>query len=133
MAAVGQKDFVCNQGATFRRGLVWSDEDEVGVPLAGYTARMQVRPTVASTDVTIELTTENGRITLDEDVAGRLVLEISAEDTAALDAGTSRSAGKKYVYDLELEDGTGFVTRLLEGKFTIFPEVTRPEEEEETP
>jgi len=29
------------------------------------------------------------------------------------------------VYDLELEDSTGEVTRLLEGKFAVIAEVTR--------
>lgn len=106
------------QGATFRKDLTWQIA-EAPVDLTGYTARMQVRETVDSVTSLLELTTENGYITLGG-AAGTIRLEVDAVAMAALDF----TAG---VYDLELASGdaTPFVTRLCEGAVTLSPEVTR--------
>lgn len=109
-------DLTIYQGATFRLQFYWRDSDEVGIDLSGYTARMQVRASVRATTTMLELTTENGGITLGND--GGVLLFLSDEATAAL---TRRSG----VYDLELEAGDGTVTRLLQGSVEISPEVTR--------
>lgn len=117
--AAGLYDMLCEQGATFTRTLTWSGEDGDPVNLTGYTARMQVRKTVADTDTILELTTENGRIAFGSPLsAGKIELTISAADTAALDP-------IKAVYDLEMVSPTGKVVRLLQGKFTVSAEVTR--------
>jgi tRNA threonylcarbamoyladenosine modification (KEOPS) complex Pcc1 subunit len=112
----GGYDMVCEQGATFSRVFTWADENEVPVDLTGYTARMHVRTAVGTATTTIELTTANSRITLGG-AAGTITLQLTATDTAAL-------AAKRYVYDLELVSGAT-VTRLLQGAFTVSPEVTR--------
>jgi hypothetical protein len=87
------------------------------VDLTGYTARMQIRETVDDEDVVLELTTENGGITLGG-TNGQITLLIDADDTAALTVD-------KAVYDLELIDGSGIVTRLVSGEITVTKEVTR--------
>jgi len=115
--AAGQYDILCEQGATFRRELVWQDENESPIDLTGYSARMQVRPSVKSTDVIVELTTANNRITL-YPAEGKIELNLLASTTAGLVA-------KQCVYDLEMVAPSGEVTRLLQGSFTISPEVTR--------
>ncbi len=115
--SAGYLDLYIEQGATYAQPIVWKDSNGDAVDLTGYTARMQVRKTISATAVIIELTTENGRITLGGD-NGTITLEITAEDTAALE----QFAG---VYDLELEASNGFVTRLLEGQVTVSKEVTR--------
>jgi hypothetical protein len=76
---------------------------------------MQVRPTVTSETIIIELTTENGRITL---LDNTITLDIIADDTEALPTGA-------YKYDLEIQTGAE-VIRLVQGSFTVSPEVTRP-------
>jgi tRNA threonylcarbamoyladenosine modification (KEOPS) complex Pcc1 subunit len=76
---------------------------------------MQVRPTVVSETIIIELTTENGRITL---LDNTITLDITADDTEALPTGA-------YKYDLEIQTGAE-VIRLVQGSFTVSPEVTRP-------
>lgn len=128
MSAVGYKDWICNQGSTWRRGVTWEGND-----IEGFSVRMHVRPKIASPkeEILVVLTTENGRITLDEEEEGRMVLEIDALTTREFDAGTSRATGKKYYYDLEVEAPDGEVTRILEGLFTVFPEVTREQDFEE--
>jgi hypothetical protein len=114
------------QGATFYRVLYWRDEDDNPIPLNGYSARMQVRPTLDSDEVQLEASTDDGRITIDG-ALGKITIRIEAEDTAAVvfANGAHKRAGS--VYQIEVESGApdGFVTRLLEGRMTLSPEVTR--------
>jgi tRNA threonylcarbamoyladenosine modification (KEOPS) complex Pcc1 subunit len=77
---------------------------------------MQLRTSVQNESMVLELTTSNGRIALGG-VAGTITLTITAADMATL-------LPLKYVYDLELITGT-VVTRLVQGTFTVRPEVTR--------
>lgn len=113
----GTYDIVCEQGATFQRTLVWQDETETPIDLTGYTARMHVRPSVKAADVVVQLTTENGRIVLYPSL-GKIELQLTAAVTETLPA-------RACVYDLELVAPSGIVTRLLQGQFSITPEVTR--------
>jgi hypothetical protein len=116
----GLHNFLCNQGATFKRTLTWTDSARAPRDLTSYTARMHVRATVDSSTLFLQLTTANGRITLGTTDAtkGQVNLTISATDTAALTPG-------QYVYDLELVSAGGEVTRLVEGNFVVKAEVTR--------
>jgi len=105
---------ICPQGATFSKRLTWSIND-VPVDLTGYTARMQAKGKHGvSCEAVVDITTENGGITLDS--LGHINLLVSATETATLHA-------KDYVYDLELITGT-IVYRVIEGKFIVTPEVT---------
>lgn len=116
MTIAGAHHFTLEQGATFRRVITWRDDDGNLVNLTGYTARMQVRRIPGDTTL-LELTTANGRISLGGS-AGTITLLVTAAVTAALTKWPSA------VYDLELIDGSGTVTRLLEGKMRFSPEVT---------
>lgn len=110
-------DLTIRQGATFTQSLIWKDSAGVPVDLTGYIARMQIRQGICASDVIVELTTENGRITLGGD-DGSIALEISADTTAEITEGCG-------VYDLELESSDGFVTALIAGAVTFEREVTR--------
>lgn len=111
----GKYNMVCPQGATFAKQLTYTIDDEP-VDLTSYAARMQVREKYTSKTFVINLTTENGGITLGDD-EGTVDLYISDEDTSEI-------SPKEYVYDIELIS-SGEVYRLLEGKFIVTPEVTR--------
>jgi hypothetical protein len=106
-----------NQGATFSLTATWKDSTGAAINLTGYTARLQVRENYASTTTIVSLTSSSG-ITLGG-AAGTVTIIITASATSALIAPW---AG---VYDLELVDASGVVTRLLEGAATVSPEVTR--------
>lgn len=121
--AAGNFDFLCEQGATFSREITWADEDGVTIPNVGYVARMMVREKIPSAGILVTLTTENGGITLGG-MDGKITVLIPATTTATFPAGPTRT-GKKYQYDLELQDPSGYVTRLLQGAFRVSPEVTR--------
>jgi hypothetical protein len=118
MQEPGYLDLNCYQGANFDR----SEERRVygtAVNLTGYNARMQVRDSYDAGTAIVSLTAGTG-ITLGG-TAGTIDLALSATQTAALD-GTPNT---QFVYDLELVSGAGYVTRLVEGRFYVSPEVTR--------
>jgi hypothetical protein len=111
------RNLVIEQGATYEQGLVYNDSAGEPVDLTDHTARMHIREAYDSEDALIELTTENGRITLGG-TAGTIVLYISDEDTEALDFSSAR-------YDLELVQPDGRVKRLLRGKVKLMLEATK--------
>jgi len=115
----GKHDIYIEQGATWSLPLVWKTIDGTPIDISGFTARMHIRKKITDAVFVVDLTTENGGITLGG-TEGTIDLFISALDSAAI-------AIKDGVYDLELVSGGGIVTRLLEGKATVSPEVTRDE------
>lgn len=118
MQSPGVLDLNCYQGASWDYSLTWQTGGSA-VNLTGYSARMQVRDSYDGGSAVVSLTSGTG-ITLGG-TAGTIGLELSATATAALD-GTPNT---QYVYDLELVSGAGYVTRLVEGRFYVFPEVTK--------
>lgn len=111
----GVINLVCPQGATFRRTLTWKT-GVTPINLTGYSARMQVRETHDSSTVVASITSGNG-ITLGGS-AGTIELYLSNTTTANIRSGF-------YVYDLEVVAPNADVSRLIEGKFEVTPEVTR--------
>jgi hypothetical protein len=83
-------------------------------------ARLQARQDVASETALVSLGTAAG-LTI---AAGTVSAEMSATATAALGSalGYLRS---DLVYDLEVVESGGDVTRLAQGLFTVHPEITR--------
>lgn len=110
----GKYNMVCPQGSTFNQVLTYSINGSL-VNLTGYTARMQVKERYSSTAKQLDLTTSNGGIVLGG-ALGTITINATATQTAAIIA-------KEYVYDLELVSGPT-VTRIIEGKFIVTPEVT---------
>jgi len=112
-------DFNILQGETYDETTTWKvGSPAVVVDLSGYTARAQVRSRVSSTDVLLELTTENGGIVLGG-TAGTIRRTLSATVTA----GITWNGG---VYDLELVAPGGVVVRrFMSGQVNISKEVTR--------
>ena len=119
----GIYNMTCEQGTDFLRSLVLKFPDAndptgstyLNFNLTGYTARMQVRRTMESATTEIELTTENNGIALGGS-SGTIEITITNAQTAALD-----SSG---VYDLEIVSGSGTVSRVIQGTFTLDLEVT---------
>lgn len=118
----GIYNILCEQGTTFTRVLTIQqptpEDPTVFEPydLADHQARMQVRRTIDSSSAMVTLTTENGGITIDGPT-GQITVFMSAATTSTL-----TSSG---VYDLEIIDGSGIVSRVIQGTFTLSLEVTR--------
>lgn len=106
-------DFVIYQGADFRL------EMTVDINLSGYTVRMQGRESMAAAGTTFSLSTATTGISVTSGATSTIVCTIPAATTAGY---TSNLEG---VWDLELVSGAGAVDRLVGGRFTVDPEVTR--------
>lgn len=87
------------------------------IDLSGYTARMQIRNKLSDTTYLLDMTTENGRIILNNAVK-TIELKITATDTTAI----TWTSG---VYSLELVSAGGVVSTLMNGTVTVKQEVTR--------
>lgn len=106
-----------NVGAAYRHRLTWLNPDNTPVNLTGCTAALQVRESHQAESALLELTTENGRISLGG-IAGTIDLFIDKNITSAI----NWQAGK---YDLLITFSNGEPTRLCEGNFNAKPAITR--------
>ena len=116
-------NLVCDQGSTFDVTLTWKDANGTATDVTNYNGRMDIRfAQTKEADLVLQLTQANGRIVRKSPVSdGKFQLLISATDTTALTAG-------EYFYDFEVFTIDGRspveVQRLIQGKFTVRPEVT---------
>lgn len=114
-------NIVIEQGATFPLYVTYNDPDGAPVDLAGGRVRFQVRqsPEAASTLLSFDsssLTTGQTIVALD--ASGVISIKLSAAFTAALTFTLAE-------WDLTVTTAGGEVTRLLEGKASVSPSVTR--------
>ncbi len=112
-----QDNYIIYQGATFNQTYQLFDPFDVPFNLAGYTARIQCRPTVTSEVILFELTTENGGINI-EPSQGLISVDMLDSATAALDF-TEVAA-----YDMELYH-SDITERFVFGNVTLDLGVTR--------
>lgn len=105
-----------DQGATWNLEVVYKTDAGVPINLTGYTAALQVRQNYYDTTALISLTSPSSGIVI-TGATGTINITMTAQQTGSLDEGF-------YVYDLEITSGAT-VTRLIQGQFTVSPEVTR--------
>jgi len=104
-------NLVVDQGATFETVLTLTQDNGDLIDLSGYTGSAQLRKHFTSsnsTSISVTLGGTNGTVTLG----------MTANTTANIIAG-------RYVYDVELVDSGGVITRLIEGIVTVTPQVTK--------
>jgi len=106
-----------DQGATFQLTVVYKDDAGLPINLTGYTAALQVRQNYYDTTALLTLTSPSGGIVI-TGATGTIAITMTDVQTGSLDEGF-------YVYDLEISSSGGTVTRLIQGQFTVSPEVTR--------
>lgn len=110
-------NFVIDQGANWFLTVVYKDSTGTAINLTGYTAALQIRDTYADSTTDLSLTSPSGGITITA-ATGTISITATAAQTGAIAAGT-------YVYDLEITSASGIVTRLIQGRISISPQVTR--------
>lgn len=110
-------DFTLYQGTFTPLTFQLTDDADVPLDLTGYTARMQARTTVNSSEVQLEASLALGNAEVDGPT-GTVKLQFSAAQTAAIKAS-------KLVYDVELTPADGKTVRVMEGSITVSKEVTR--------
>lgn len=86
------------------------------VPIANFSARMQIRETVDSTEVLHQATTENGQILIDDQ---QKTIQVNILGNVTKDFNFSTA-----VYSIELYDGNNVIT-FINGNITLIKEVTR--------
>jgi hypothetical protein len=104
-------NIVIDQGTTFQTTINVTDENDEIVNLTGYTGVAQMRKHFTSTTFYSFVVSISPTI-------GTVTLSMTANATANV-------VGGRYVYDCELTDTNGAVTRLIEGIATVTPQVTR--------
>jgi hypothetical protein len=120
----GLYNFTVEQGATFSRliEIQYPDPTDLTVflpfDLTGYSASMQIRRTIDSTTAQITLTSSNGRIEIQSaSVSNAIRLNLLPEETSLIETDG--------VYDIEIEDASGVISRILKGTVTLSRQVTR--------
>jgi len=108
-------DLCLPQGATWDTKFAW-ESGGTAVDLTGYAARMDLRASAEAASATVSLSTASGTISVNS--SGEIQLNYPAVSSATITAAT-------YLYDLELESGSGNVRRLIEGKAVVSREITR--------
>jgi endoglucanase Acf2 len=100
-----------DQGTDFSTSITLTDDDGNALNLSGYTGAGQIRKYYTSTTAVnfdVAVTANTGTVTL----------ELSSNTSNSMNSG-------RYVYDIELTDTSGIVSRIMEGIVTITPGVTR--------
>lgn len=108
-------DFVelqIESGATFSTEIIVRESTGTSKNLVNYSARSQMRKSYYSSTAT------NFNIEISDAANGVISMGITAANTANISAG-------RYVYDVEIENNQGVVTRIFEGIVTVLPNVTR--------
>ena len=103
-------NIVIDQTASFSLPLVFTNSiSNTALDFTNYTANSVIRKTYdAANSVPFIVSLSNN---------GVVMLSLTANTTAQLWPG-------KYVYDLDVTDNTGIVSRLVEGQVTVTPAVT---------
>ena len=112
-------NMTCEQGTTFSKKLTITDNatPPVARNLSTYSGRMQVRPDVDSSTTLLDLLSTGGSPEITLNASGVIQITVSATATAALSQGG--------VYDLEIDEASGVVERVIQGTFELSKEVTR--------
>jgi len=139
-------DITVDQGSTLRLFLEYQTSENAGVDLVNHTASMQVRRTYSDDMILIFLTGttlasavtgggSTGEFSISNGVSGTggILLNTNAVGESGYTGGIyidvdqytmSNIPRGRHLYDLELET-EGVVTKLINGRFEVLPEVTR--------
>lgn len=94
----------------------FSVSDPNGSSITDCTFKMQLRKNHMSGEVVDELSTANGRITVDEDGVAHLRFSAARSDEIR---------GFEGYYDIFMTDPTGLHTKILQGTFKCLLQITR--------
>lgn len=123
--AAGSLDILVEQGATFAMRLVLSDSVGSPLDLTGWTFRGQIRSTYDAGTILASFS-----FVVPNQITDPGAVDCSMADsvTETIPVTASTNYKKKdtfYPYDIEGEDTSGNVYRVVQGTATVSPEVTR--------
>lgn len=103
-----------DQGTTFNNIINLTDDvTNAYINVSGYVVRSQMRRSYYSANASATIT-----CTITDAPNGEITMSMTAANTANLKAG-------RYLYDVEIVDTNGNVSRILEGIISITPEITK--------
>lgn len=111
MAAIA--NYNIDQGATFTSTITVKDSSGDPLNLTGYTGTAKMALGYSSTRTRTNLTVEFAS----DRSTGNVTISLTSIQTANLEAPA------RYVYDLDITDSSGTVTRIIEGLMTVRPNV----------
>ncbi len=109
-------NYIIDQGANFSSTITVKDSQGNPLNLTDFTASANMALGHASTRTRTALTIEFAEFASDR-TTGNVSMSLTAAQTALLEAPA------RYVYDLDITDSNGTVTRIIEGLMTIRPNV----------
>jgi len=125
--AAGRYSFIIEQGSTLNLELQYKDENGVPINLSNYSGKMQLRSSVDSSIVILELSSSlqadgtglnfSGSNGQTSPTSGSIGIYVSAASSSLLNFDSA-------LYDLEITSGS-FVSRILEGQVKLSKEITR--------
>jgi hypothetical protein len=98
------------QGATFTLQMTWRNPDQTPIDLTGCVATMRAAIVKGGTPV-LDVGTATGEMSAG-DATGVISINIAANVTQLIKGGV-------YVYEINITNPSGVVTRLLEGPMTV--------------
>jgi hypothetical protein len=104
-----------HQGKTLSFTIVWGGATPIDV--TGFGAKMEIRKTHSTASAHASFTTGNSRVTIGT-TDGQITFTMSAADSANLTPG-------RYVYDIEVTDGSSVVHMVARGYCDIIAEATK--------
>jgi hypothetical protein len=113
--AAATYNLIVDQGSDWKITIIYKDAAGTVIPLTNTTAQLQFRTTYDSASPSLSLSTGSGITITAND--GQIDIRATASQTGALSAGD-------YLYDLEITR-SGEVTRIIQGRVTVTPQVTR--------
>ena len=114
----GVVNITCHRGASFHRSITGITVDSLALDITSMDIEMQVRAKKSSTDTIVSLDNDTlGGITITDGSLGAFDIDLTPSQTSDLDEGS-------FYYDIKISDSTE-AARVLEGTFTVDPEVTR--------
>lgn len=102
------------QGSTFNNVINLTDDiTNAYINVSGYTVKSQMRRSYYSANASANIT-----CAVTDAANGEITMSMTSSNTANLKAG-------KYLYDVEVTDGVGKVSYILEGVITVTPRITQ--------
>lgn len=96
-------------------------QNNVAVDLTGWDIRMKARIDYTASTAVVDLSVAGGDVTI---ATTNVTIFMPGDDTATVGSALGH-AKTMLVYDIELEDPAGAITRILMGSLTVWPEATR--------
>jgi hypothetical protein len=114
--SAAKQNLVIDQGADWFITFTYKDAAGLPINLTGFSSKMQLRTNHSDSVAVLSLSSGEG-MTIDS-LLGKISVHATATQTGAIAFGD-------YFYDLEITSSGGVVTRLIEGRISVSPQVTR--------